>query len=297
MPATGVCQAERVPLDASLVGQVVGSVHITVDERRLMAFAAGVPDERPALYDTVGGLTVHPLFAVSPEWAVFTSVRAMPGAMSRDETLAGIHLDHDLLIDRPVKAGEELAVAATVVGVGDHRAGATQVVRFDATAAGGASVWRTRHTTLFLGVELAGPSASIEGPWPAPVPRIDPGSAPLAERTIRVGPLDAHVYTECAQIWNPIHTDASVARRAGLPGPILHGTATLARAVSAVADVAGVGLERVDRVQGHFGAMVDLDTDIVVAVYPQAGDAWRFEVRNAAGQAAIRHGAVTVGPG
>ena len=42
----------------------------------------------------------------------------------------------------------------------------------------------------------------------------------------------AHVYTEGARIWNPIHTDAAVAARAGLPGIILHGTATLALAVS-----------------------------------------------------------------
>src|SRR5256885_6073444 len=44
----------------------------------------------------------------------------------------------------------------------------------------------------------------------------------------------ALVYTECARIWNPIHTDVAVAQRAGLKGPILHGTATLALAVSRV---------------------------------------------------------------
>ena len=38
----------------------------------------------------------------------------------------------------------------------------------------------------------------------------------------------AHVYTECARIWNPIHTDVAYARAAGLPDIILHGTATLA---------------------------------------------------------------------
>ena len=42
----------------------------------------------------------------------------------------------------------------------------------------------------------------------------------------------ALVYTECARIWNPIHTDLAVARGAGLAAPILHGTATLALAVS-----------------------------------------------------------------
>ena len=45
-------------------------------------------------------------------------------------------------------------------------------------------------------------------------------------------PRLAHVYTECARIWNPIHTDRAVARAAGLPDIILHGTATLALAVS-----------------------------------------------------------------
>jgi acyl dehydratase len=44
----------------------------------------------------------------------------------------------------------------------------------------------------------------------------------------------AHLYTECARIYNPIHTDLSVARSAGLPATILHGTATLALALSAV---------------------------------------------------------------
>ena len=46
----------------------------------------------------------------------------------------------------------------------------------------------------------------------------------------------AHTYTECAHIWNPIHTDRAVALAAGLPDIILHGTATLALAVSALVD-------------------------------------------------------------
>ena len=44
----------------------------------------------------------------------------------------------------------------------------------------------------------------------------------------------AHVYTECARIWNPIHTDVAYARAAGLPDIILHGTATLALSISKV---------------------------------------------------------------
>ena len=42
---------------------------------------------------------------------------------------------------------------------------------------------------------------------------------------VPISALAAHVYTECARIWNPVHTDTAVADRAGLPGLILHGTA------------------------------------------------------------------------
>ena len=44
----------------------------------------------------------------------------------------------------------------------------------------------------------------------------------------------AHVYTECAHIWNPVHTDRAVALAAGLPDLILHGSALVALAVTVV---------------------------------------------------------------
>jgi acyl dehydratase len=69
----------------------------------------------------------------------------------------------------------------------------------------------------------------------------------------------ALVYTECSRIWNPIHTNPAVATRAGLPRPILHGTATLAMAVS-----------------------------------NGAGDVISFDVRNARGEAAIDRGTVVL---
>ena len=51
---------------------------------------------------------------------------------------------------------------------------------------------------------------------------------PRNEIRVPIGAGAAHVYTECARIWNPIHTDTAVTAKAGLPGIILHGTATLA---------------------------------------------------------------------
>ncbi len=79
--------------------------------------------------------------------------------------------------------------------------------------------------------------------------------------------MAAHVYTECARIFNPIHTDVAVAEAAGLPGPILHGTATLAMAVSAVVDrAAGGDPSAVQRLGCRFGAMVPMPDRIGVRI-------------------------------
>ena len=63
----------------------------------------------------------------------------------------------------------------------------------------------------------------------------------------------------------PIHTDAEVAADAGLPAIMLHGTATLALAVSKIiaAEVSNQP-ERVAEVYARFGAMVFMPSEVVV---------------------------------
>jgi len=106
----------------------------------------------------------------------------------------------------------------------------------------------------------------------------------------------AHVYTECARIWNPIHTDTAVARAAGLPGIILHGTASLALAVSAVAELAGIAdPAAVKRIVGRFSAMVTMPTTLTVRLLT-ATDGWlAFEVCTPDGAKAVSHGVMQVG--
>ena len=72
-------------------------------------------------------------------------------------------------------------------------------------------------------------------------------------RRCSVAATAAHIYTECARIWNPIHTDRAYARAAGLPDIILHGTATLALSVSKLVDVLK---PEVRRVRCRFAGMV-----------------------------------------
>ena len=73
----------------------------------------------------------------------------------------------------------------------------------------------------------------------------------------------AHVYTECARIWNPIHTDPEYARAAGLPGIILHGTATLALSISRVISFSEKNGEA--RVRCRFAGMVLMPSTLIRA--------------------------------
>ena len=103
----------------------------------------------------------------------------------------------------------------------------------------------------------------------------------------------AHTYTECAQIWNPIHTDIKVAQAAGLPELILHGTATLALAVSQlVHSEAGGDPSRVARIAGRFSGMVLMPSDITVRTLARESDIVYFDVLTQSGEPAISNGAI-----
>jgi acyl dehydratase len=91
----------------------------------------------------------------------------------------------------------------------------------------------------------------------------------------------------------------ATAKKAGLPGTILHGTATLAMAASrAIAAEAAGDSTRVARVHARFGAMVLMPSEIEVRISAREpgadGKTVFFEVLNAGGGRAIRDGFVVL---
>jgi acyl dehydratase len=100
-----------------------------------------------------------------------------------------------------------------------------------------------------------------------------------------------HVYTECAAIWNPIHTERAVALAAGLPDIILHGTATWAHAgLEILRAHAGSDAARLKRFSGRFVGMV-IPGETIQIRHARVDDATiRFEVTTEAGAPAIDQG-------
>lgn len=295
------------PVATSMVGAAVGPVTHEVDARWTMAYAAALGDTHDCYFDTrrSGGVVAHPLFPVCPEWPVIVASRELGDqwGITPDETRRGVHATHDLTIHRLVQPGDSLTTTLECIGVEARRPGAFSTLELTTVDAAGAPVATTRQGSMYLGVAVDGQDRP-----PPPAPELpDRGSLPWEhELVLPVAHGAAHTYTESARIWNPIHTDAAVAEAAGLPAIILHGTATLALAVSAVVDrVAGGQPHRVRRILGRFGAMVLMPSTITVNIaspVPIDGGshggsmAVAFEVRTTTGGPAVDRGTIIVEP-
>ena len=163
----------------------------------------------------------------------------------------------------------------------------------------GAVVAELGHSAIIRGATVEGPERNADGwraDWEA---RAEVGEdAAVWEVAVAVPAAAAHVYTECAQIWNPIHTERGVAVAAGLPGVVLHGTASLCMAVGIVVgrELGGDG-SRVRRVAGQYRALVVPGRPLLVRCLerregPDGVLTVRFEALNDAGERAIAGGVV-----
>jgi acyl dehydratase len=253
-----------------LVGAPVGPLTQEIDARWLMAYAAGLGETDPAYLDTLrpGGVAAHPLFPVCYEWPLAVESRARQ--FGDEVALRGVHATHDLTLHRPVRAGDRLTTTAAVIAVAPRRAGAYVLTRYETRDAAGERVSTTDYGSVFLGVACDPEGVVPSPPHPALSPAGGEGVAEWTEE-IPIAATLAHVYSECARIWNPIHTDPEVAKRAGLPRIILHGTATLALAISAGMRRAGPAGPRITRVAGRFTGMVPLPSRLRVEGRRDAG--------------------------
>lgn len=277
-------------LPSAIVGTTAGPCEQDIDARWLMAYAAALGETASEYFDTTRpeGIVAHPLFPVCYEWPLAQALRAK--TLGDEIAARGVHATHDLTLHRPPRPGDRLRTTATITAVGARAPGAYVLTRFETVDAHGQPVSSTEYGSLYRGVDCEGAPAEWTG-------RGEEGSAPDWSATIPIAPTLAHVYSECARIWNPIHTDKAAAQAAGLPDIILHGTATLALTVSEI-------LRRqlthpaapVTRIACRFSAMVPLPSTITVrgraSIRTAIGQTMSFEVLNMDGRVAVKQGRV-----
>lgn len=246
------------PITQDIVGSASQSFSHTLDERWSMAYAASLGDMSGSYFDNADGkhVATHPVFPVCVEWpALVESLRDNNIDMRNT-----VHATHDLRILEAIRPTMELHTCATIIGVEQRKPGIYLGWRLDTTGADGALLSRTYQGNLFLGANLEGPSRWIEE---MPSVAENTGALSTLDVPIKVAANLGQTYTECARIWNPIHSDLATARAAGLQEPLLHGTASLALATSAIVNEVLDGKPtRVSRVSGRFSSMVFMPSSL-----------------------------------
>ena len=225
---TADTSARPYTIATSRVGRRTIAVTTELTKRRLLAFAAGIGEWDARYSDDLreGRLLGHPGLVESLMWkARFvldddTDPRAIP---------FGVHASTDWRFQRAFRLGDVITTQGETIGVAQIPPGVISTTRYRFVDSRGAEVAVMDTSGIMRGLRTEGPDrVGAEVP---PLPdRVLPDRAEAAEpvwsKEIPVSPEAAHIYTECADIWNPIHTERGFARDAGLPDPILQGSCT-----------------------------------------------------------------------
>ena len=250
------------PVSTHDVGHRTIARSFELTARRIQAYAAAINDGNPLYFDDAreGGLIGHPGLAFSFQW----NSRHTPDTPPNPRTAPfGVHAWTDLRLARPFVEGDIITSQGCTVGIEQIKPGVLTVGRYGMTDSAGQTVAELDYAGIIRGAVCEGPDRRAPGIPDLPQPPTE--GEPLWTHDVYIGPTAAQIYTECGEIYNPIHTERRVALAAGLPDIILHGSATQAIALSQIVDGTLSGdSTRVRRFYCQNRAMVRLDTTITV---------------------------------
>ena len=277
------------------VGRYTVANSFNVDARSITAFASGVGDFNECYMDDArsGGLIGHPGMVFSFQW----NSRFTPD-LEYDLQLVrrGVQAWVDVRFERAIREGDVITSQGRSIAARQVAPGVLTSQRYTMRDSAGDVVAVMESGGITRGARLDGVEQELESAPPLPKPSGNAG-APIWSVELPIDPQAPHVYTECADIWNPIHTERRVALEAGLPDIILHGSANITIALREVINRSlGGDPTRLRRFAGQFRAMVIPGRPVTVrALEAREEDGETtvfFEMLNDAGEAAIANGVV-----
>jgi acyl dehydratase len=290
-------EAERAAIStrSADVGRETAPARFELTPRLIAAYAAGIGDINPVYFDDdrPGGLVGHPGLIWRFQW----HSQSVPGVMvPREIRRRSVAAFADARFTRPLREGDTITAQARLIAVRQIPPGVLNVNRWTMRDATGAVVCVLDYAGIVRGAHLEGEDTTITETPPLPQPTRQ-SDEPLWTVGIPIAREAAHVYTECADIWNPIHTERRVALAAGLPDIILHGSATLMLGVREIVNrCLDADPTRLRRFAGQFRAMVIPGTTITVRCHEDrreaGGRAIFWDVLNAEGGYAVANGVV-----
>ena len=277
------------------VGSYTIAKSFEVTARSITAFAGGVGDFNPVYFedDRPGGLIAHPGMVFSWQWnSRFTPDQHLDLQLVR----RGVHAWVDVRFNHPAREGDIITCQGQNIAVKQVKPGVLSSQRYIMRDSSGETVAVMDIGGITRGAELDGEDAELESAPPLPQ-RSTNAVSPVWTTTFPIDSQAPHVYTECADIWNPIHTERKVALAAGLPDIILHGSANITIALREVINQNLNGdPTRVSRFAGQFRGMVIPGTEVSMSALEVRDEGDReivfYEMRNDQGELAIANGVV-----
>jgi len=266
----------------------------TVLTRRMaMAFAAGLLVEDTRFYDGPGReAQVLPFICARFEWPLSLALRTRIGLPA--EALArGVHAAQVTRFHRAFVIGETIKTSCRIEGIRESRAGLVMTVTYlTRSSARGEPITTSQATVIYRGVAAPPGLRLVDQPDEDLLQRL--GADRGVSKVLDNPPYLAHVYTEGADIYNPIHTERQVAHAAGLDDILVHGTAMWALAGIAVAGaVAGGDVDRLRRHAVRFSAPVWPGHPVAIMMDSSAEET-RWTIRDVGNDQRLLMGASTI---
>jgi acyl dehydratase len=269
-----------------LIGkQYDGGIHL-IEREAMEAYALATDDPNPAYRGEHA--VAPPMFHVRPMWPLLEMLAADP-ELELDR-LRLVHGEHAMTFHRPLHAGDRLALGASLLSLQDKPSG--RVATFELRGHIEGDLALQGNTTYFIRPARRDDTPKAHKDPKPQVPAPEPDPTFVVSQHV---PLDMPArYADASGDHNPIHLDDEVAKKAGLPGVILHGLCTMALAQrDLVARLCGGDPLRLHALSVRFARPVRPGEDLRLEVLQREGES-HFTTRNSRGEAVITHGRATV---
>jgi len=274
---------ERLHISANTIETRVKDYYFTITRQAADDFRT-VVDEASA---TQAGIDpIHPLYLARISWHIVENLNKYLDQPIEPKLLKTlVHLSDDLEYKDALEYDKKYRVKSCLCLLAPHKKGTRLTIRFEYFQDD--RLVAVEHTTgILFGVECIG-SGRQAGEIPSQS-RVT--GKPIWIKTLSIDERLPYSYAAKAGIDAPIHTDPEFAKSIGLPGIILQGTCTFAKAVSVILNEPEFSSEVVTGLSANFTGMLVPPNEISVRVLFHSDERLVFDVLDKDGQAVIKGG-------
>jgi acyl dehydratase len=281
-------------INRSCVGKLYPAASMEVTAALIEAYARACNETNLRYFaaSAGAGMIAPPMFAAVVTWIPLLTALTDP-ALEAD-LIRLLHTRQAMAFFAPTRPGDVITSHARIAAVETVNAGESITIELSGANQAGEPVTRIDFTALIRARRRA--SARIDASGPKSITSTDAVSLTETidlDQTLR--------YAEASGDRNPIHTDPSAAKLAGLQGIVVHGLCTMAFACRAIVDtVCGADPLKLRRIEVEFSRPVLPGDSITTSIWrgePPAAcpPVWAFETVNGAGVVVLRDGVAEVG--